>query len=77
MSGRSIILYKGMITPTQEHKFTSDQPYNRHKYKLVFVDDRSIVFDDYSKMKQARMQFSEVCSHVVVLDKRKSGGGGF
>ena len=36
-----------MITPTQEHKFTSDQPYNRHKYKLVFVDGRSIVFDDY------------------------------
>ena len=36
-----------MITPTQEHKFTSDKPYNRHKYKLTFVDGRSIVFDDY------------------------------
>ena len=66
-----------MITPTQSHKFTSDQPYNRHKYKLVFVDGRSIVFDDYSKMKGAWSQFSEVCSHVVVVDNKKSGGGGF
>ena len=48
-----------MITPTQEHKFTSDQPYNRHKYKLVFVDGRSIVFDDYSQMKQTWRQFSD------------------
>ena len=66
-----------MITPTQSHTFTSDQPYNRHKYKLVFVDGRSIVFDDYSKMKGAWSQFSEVCSHVVVVDQRKSRGGGF
>ena len=66
-----------MITPLQEHKFTSDQPYNRHKYKLVFVDGRSISFDDYSKMKGAWSQFSEVCSHVVVVDNKKSGGGGF
>ena len=66
-----------MITPTQSHTFTSDQPYNRHKYKLVFSDGRSIVFDDYSKMKGAWSQFSEVCSHVVVVDNKKSGGGGF
>ena len=66
-----------MITPTQTHTYTSDQPYNRHKYQLVFTDGRSILFDDYSKMKQTWTQFSEVCSHVVVVDKRKSGGGGF
>ena len=66
-----------MITPTQSHTFTSAQPYHRHKYKLVFVDGRSIVFDDYSKMKGAWSQFSEVCSHVVVVDNKKSGGGGF
>ena len=66
-----------MITPTQEHKFTSDKPYNRHKYKLTFVDGRSIVFDDYSQMKQTWMQFSKVCSHVDVVDKKMSGGGGF
>ena len=66
-----------MITPTQEHKFTSDQPYNRHKYKLVFVDGRSIVFDDYSKMKQTWIQVSQACSHVDVVDQKKSGGKGF
>ena len=75
MSGRSIILYKGMITPTQEHKFTSDQPYNRHKYKLVFVDGRSIVFEDYTQMKDTWRQFSEVCSHVVVVDKKTKAKG--
>lgn len=66
-----------MITPTQEHKFTSDKPYNRHKYQLVFVDGRSILFDDYEKMKQAWWQYNQVASHVNVVDKKKSGGRGF
>ena len=66
-----------MITPTQEHKFTSDKPYNRHKYKLTFVDGRSILFDDYEKMKQAWWQYNQVASHVNVVDKKKSGGRGF
>ena len=66
-----------MITPTQQHKFTSDKPYNRHKYQLVFVDGRSIVFDDYEKMKQAWWQYNQVASHVNVVDKKKSGGRGF
>ena len=66
-----------MITPTQQHKFTSDKPYNRHKYQLVFVDGRSILFDDYEKMKQAWWQYNQVASHVNVVDKKKSGGGGF
>ena len=64
-----------MITPTQTHTFTSDQPYNRHKYKLVFVDGRSIVFDDYTQMKDTWRQFSEVCSHVVVVDKKTKAKG--
>ena len=66
-----------MITPTQEHKFTSDKPYNRHKYQLVFVDGRSLLCDDYEKMKQAWWQYNQVASHVNVVDKKKSGGGGF
>ena len=66
-----------MITPTQQHKFTSDKPYNRHKYKLTFVDGRSILFDDYEKMKQAWWQYNQVASHVNVVDKKKSGGRGF
>ena len=66
-----------MITPTQQHKFTSDKPYNRHKYKLTFVDGRSIVFEDYNQMKQAWWQYNQVASHVNVVDKKKSGGRGF
>ena len=66
-----------MITPTQTHTFTSDQPYNRHKYKLVFVDGRSVVIDDYETMKQAWWKYNQVVSHVNVVDKKKSRGRGF
>ena len=52
-----------------------DRPYNRHKYKLVFVDGRSIVFEDYTQMKDTWRQFSEVCSHVVVVDKKTKAKG--
>ena len=66
-----------MITPTQTHTFTSDQPYNRHKYKLVFVDGRSVVIDDYETMKQAWWKYNQVVSHVNVVDKRGVSGRGF
>ena len=59
-----------MITPTQSHTFTSDQPYNRHKYELVFIDGRSVVIDDYSAMREAWFQHTSVCSHVNVVDKK-------
>ena len=65
-----------MITPTQSHTFTSDQPYNRHKYELVFVDGRSVVIDDYETMKQAWWKYNQVVSHVNVVDKKKSRGRG-
>ena len=64
-----------MITPTQTHTYTSDQPYDRHKYKLVFIDGRSIVFEDYTQMKETWRQFSEVCSNVIVLDKETKAKG--
>ena len=66
-----------MITPTQSHKFTSDKPYNRHKYELVFVDGRSVVIDDYETMKQAWWKYNQVVSHVNVVDKRGVSGKGF
>ena len=66
-----------MITPTQSHKFTSDKPYNRHKYELVFSDGRSVVIDDYETMKQAWWKYNQVVSHVNVVDKRGVSGKGF
>jgi len=66
-----------MITPTQSHKFTSDKPYNRHKYELVFSDGRSVVIDDYETMKQAWWKYNQVVSHVNVVDKRGVSGRGF
>ena len=66
-----------MITPPQSHKFTSDKPYNRHKYELVFSDGRSVVIDDYETMKQAWWKYNQVVSHVNVVDKRGVSGKGF
>ena len=67
-----------MITPTvNTFTSTSNRSYDRHKYELVFSDGRSVVIDNYSAMKQAWMQHTSVCSHVNILDKKKSGGRGF
>ena len=67
-----------MITPTlKTFTSTSNRSYDRHKYELVFSDGRSVVTDDYSDMKKAWMQHTSVCSHVNILDKKKSRGGGF
>ena len=61
---------------------TSDKPYDRHTYELVFNDGRkSIIFDDYDQM---RLHWFECVRNwgdckVNVLDikkqKKKSKGG--
>jgi hypothetical protein len=67
-----------MITPsTKTFTTTSNRSYNRHKYELVFIDGRSVVIDDYSAMREAWFQHTSVCSHVNVVDKKKSRGRGF
>jgi hypothetical protein len=67
-----------MITPsTKTFTTTSNRSYDRHKYELVFIDGRSVVIDDYSAMREAWFQHTSVCSHVNVVDKKKSRGRGF
>jgi hypothetical protein len=67
-----------MITPsTKTFTTTSNRSYDRHKYELVFTDGRSVVIDDYSAMREAWFQHTSVCSHVNVVDKKKSRGRGF
>ena len=42
-----------LIKPTdpQYFKQTSDLPYDRHKYKIVFKDGRSILLNNYDEMR--------------------------
>ncbi len=51
---------------------TSDQPYNRHNYKLYYTTGKTIVFDNYEDVQLTWFQTSpDFLSHVEVLDKEK------
>ena len=57
-----------MITPTQSHTFTSDQPYDRHYYR-VELKGKSYRFEDYSEMRQFCYNTDAV---VYVCDYKKT-----
>jgi len=48
---------------------TSDLPYDRHFYRIVFTNGKSIVVDDYEQMRLFWFQYdSKMLSHVDVID---------
>jgi len=56
-------------------KQTSDEPYLRHDYKLIFENGREVIFDNYEDVQVTWFQRSgHFLSHVEVLDKKKSKG---
>jgi len=56
----------------QNFELTSDQPYNRHDYKLVYSNGQSKVFDDYVELQSTWFQTPiQFLSHVEVLDKKE------
>ena len=56
-------------------KQTSDKPYDRHDYKLVYEDGKEVVFDNYEDVQLTWFQNGgHFLSHVEVLDKKKSKG---
>lgn len=58
-------------------KQTSDELYDRHDYKLVFVTGEEQVFDNWESVQLKWFQsLSNVLSHVEVLDKKTSKGFG-
>lgn len=57
-----------MITPTQTHTFTSDQPYDRHYYR-VELNGKSYTFEDYSQVRQVCYKTGAV---VYVCDYKKT-----
>lgn len=60
-------------------KQTSDEPYVRHHYKLVYSNGQSVIFEDYSDVQQSWWNTpSEFVSHIEVLDiKQKKEKKGF
>lgn len=62
-------------------KQTSDQPYDRHHYRLVMKNGKKMVFEDYETAKNMwwNMCGMGTCSHIEVIDptQKKTSGGGF
>lgn len=60
---------------TETFKQTSDKPYLRHHYKLVYSNGQSVVFDNYADVWAAWSQTpSEFVSHIEVLDVKEKKG---
>jgi hypothetical protein len=58
-------------------KQTSDKPYDRHDYKVVFEDGKEIIFDNYEDVQLTWFQNGgHFLSHIEVLDKKQSKGFG-
>jgi len=56
-------------------KQTSDEPYLRHHYKLVYSNGQSVVFDNYTDVQMSWFQTpSEFVSHIEVLDIKEKKG---
>jgi len=57
-------------------KQTSDDPYIRHHYKLIFSDGREVIFDNYEEVQVTWFQTpGHFLSHIEVLDiKEKTKG---
>lgn len=57
---------------------TSDEPYDRHRYKIVFSEGKEIILDDYEHVQAIWFQTaSSFLSHVEVLDQVKTPVKGF
>lgn len=58
---------------------TSNDPYDRHQYKLEFDDGKSVVFDDYEQLRLFWFEKGRNWNDckVVVLDKKIKSKGGF
>jgi hypothetical protein len=56
-------------------KQTSDVPYDRHDYKLIFEDGKEVIFDNYEDVQLFWFQRGgNFLSHIEVLDKKQKKG---
>jgi hypothetical protein len=60
------------MSEIKSFKQTSDEPYIRHDYKLVFANGKSVVFDNYEDVQVTWFQSpNQMLSHVEVLDHKE------
>ena len=60
----------------KEFKQTSDEPYLRHHYKLVFDNGKEVIFDNYEDVQVSWFQRAgRFLSHVEVLDIKEKKRG--
>lgn len=71
---------------TKTFQQTSNEPYDRHSYKLYLKSGKTIIFDDFEDAQVYWFRNSQIPDHldvIEVLDKSKSkekvkaGGVGF
>jgi hypothetical protein len=57
-------------------KQTSDEPYLRHDYKLIFENGREVIFDNYEDVQVTWFQNGgNFLSHIEVLDRKQEAKG--
>ena len=59
---------------------TSDEPYDRHNYRLTYSNNQSIIVESYEEAREAWFNTPAMFkSHIEVLDKKqkKKSKGGF
>jgi hypothetical protein len=55
---------------------TSDKPYDRHDYKLVYENGKEVIFNNYEDVQVTWFQHDgNFLSHVEVLDKKQKKKG--
>jgi hypothetical protein len=67
-----------LIDPSSPEYFqqSSNEPYLRHDYKLVYENGKSVVFDNYEDIQRTWFQNNgKFLSHVEVLDHKKKKKG--
>ena len=63
------------MTELKVFKQTSDEPYDRHDYKLITDNGGELVFDNYEDVQLYWFQHGgNFLSHIEVLDKKKNKG---
>lgn len=58
-------------------KQTSDDPYDRHRYKVVGNNGESIIVEDYMLAQEIWWNKKVFLSHIDVLDKKQTTKKGF
>lgn len=60
---------------TQTFTQTSNKPYDKHHYKLVYSNQQEVIFENYADVQAAWFQTpSDFVSHIEVIDKKEVKG---